>query len=180
MTKSISIYTYVEIALMAAIICVLSPWSISIPFSPIPITLGSFAIYMTAYVLDAKRSVVACALYLLLGLVGLPVFSGFSSGPAKLLGPTGGYLIGYLFVAFIMGFVIENFPNKVVIHFVGFLASTAILYLFGTVWLQQLMGITFGEALAMAVIPYIPLDLVKIVIACIVGPMIRKRLVAMR
>ena len=165
----------VIIALMAAVICVLGPLSISIPVSPVPISLANLAILFTVYVLGMKRGTISCLLYLLLGLVGLPVFSGFSGGAGKLLGPTGGYLIGYIFLALICGYFIDHFQNRA-IHFIGMVLGTLVLYLFGTAWLAYLASMTFGQALAAGVIPFSPGDLAKIVIAMIAGPAVRKSL----
>ena len=79
-------------AIMTAVMCILGP--LSIPIGPVPITLTNLAIYLAMYILGTKRGSAAVCLYLLIGLAGLPVFSGFTGGPGKLLGPTGGYLIG--------------------------------------------------------------------------------------
>ena len=83
------------IALMAAVTCILGP--LSVPIGVVPISLTNFAIYLAIYVLGCRRGTISYIVYLLLGLVGLPVFSGFSSGVGKLFGPTGGYLIGFIF-----------------------------------------------------------------------------------
>lgn len=169
-TKTITV-----IGVMTAIICIMGPLSLTLPVSPVPISLGTLAIYFIPYVLGMKRGTISCCVYLLIGLVGLPVFTGFSSGPAKLLGPTGGYLIGYIFMALICGFVIDR-TNKMSVSFFGMILATAVLYLFGTVWLAYQASMTFREALMAGVIPFIPGDLAKIVIAMIVGPQIKKRL----
>ena len=86
-------------ALMAALLCVLAP--ITIPVGPIPLSLATFAVYMAGAVLGAKRGIAAVALYLLIGMTGIPVFSGFTGGIQRLAGVTGGYLIGYLPCAWI-------------------------------------------------------------------------------
>ena len=99
------------IALMTAAACVLGPFSIPVPISPVPISLTNLVICFMAYVLGARRGTAACGLYLLLGAVGMPVFGGFSGGLGTLLGPTGGYLIGFLFLAAIAGSFIELFPG---------------------------------------------------------------------
>ena len=78
---------------MTAVICVLAPFSL--PIGPVPISLTNLAIYFVLYMLGVKRGTISYLVYLLIGLVGVPVFSGFTSGPGKLFGPTGGYLIGY-------------------------------------------------------------------------------------
>lgn len=170
------------IALMTAVICILSPFSIQIVISPVPITLGVFAIYLTLMLLGMKRGTVSCLLYILLGLVGIPVFSGFSGGAGKLLGPTGGYIIGYIFLALIAGFFIDRFfvcdwPNRWYLCLAGMVLGTAICYLFGTVWLAYQMELSFSEALAMGVLPYIPADLIKMVLALLVGIPLRKALI---
>ena len=174
-TAKLDTKTITLIGAMTAVICIMGPLSFVLPVSPVPISLGTLAIYFIPYVLGMKRGTISCLVYLLLGLVGLPVFTGFSSGPAKLLGPTGGSLIGYIFMALIGGFVIER-TNKIPMCFLGMILETAVLYLFGTVWLAYQADMTFQEALMAGVIPFIPGDIAKIVIALIAGLQIRKRL----
>ncbi len=180
-TKSGKLTTYqmVLVALMTAMTCILGPMALPIPFSPVPITLTNLVIYFTVALLGWKLGTLSYLIYLLLGLVGLPVFSGFSAGFGKLFGPTGGYLFGFIMMAAIGGIFFEKFKNKFVI-FAGLVAGTAICYLFGTVWLAHLAGLTFTQALAAGVIPYIPGDLVKIVLAVLLAPEIRKRVMAGR
>lgn len=168
--------TMVLIAMMAAVTCILGPLSLSIPVSPVPISLTNLAVYFTVYVLGMKLGTVSYLIYMLLGLVGLPVFSGFSGGPAKLFGPTGGYIIGFIFMAVICGYFIEQWSGKLYMHFIGMVLGTAVCYLFGTVWLAYQANMGFYAALGAGVIPFIPGDLAKIIIALIAGPMIRKRL----
>lgn len=164
-------------ALMAAVICVLGPLSVPLPFSPVPISLTMMGIYLAVYAVGMWRAVAAVLVYLLLGLVGLPVFSGFTGGPAKLLGPTGGYLIGFLFTALISGFFMDRFWKNRVISAVGMILGIGAAYLFGTAWLAYVAGLTFGEALAAGVIPYIGFDLVKIAALVIVGPELKQALI---
>lgn len=163
-------------ALMTAITCILGPLSLPIPISPVPISLTNLVIYFMAYVLGAKLSVISYIVYLLLGMAGLPVFSGFSGGMAKLAGPTGGYLIGFIFLAAIAGFCVERFPGKVYVHAAGMVIGTAVCYVFGTVWLSSQLGRTFLEGLGIGAIPYFPGDAIKIIVAVIAGPQIKKSL----
>ena len=97
--RTTNTYAMAVTALMTAVTCILAP--LSIPIGPVPISLTNFAIYLSLYLLDWKKGTVSYILYLLLGLVGLPVFSGFTGGIGKLAGPTGGYIIGFIPMAII-------------------------------------------------------------------------------
>lgn len=161
-------------AVMTAVICVLGP--MSLPIGPVPISLTNLAIYVTMYVLGTKRGTIAYVLYMLIGLVGVPVFSGFTGGPGKLFGPTGGYIIGFLPMAFVIGLFLEKYwRNKIAC--VAFLeAATWIPYLLGTAWLAYSANMTFQAALAAGVLPFLVLDLIKMVISVIVGSVLKTRL----
>ena len=160
----------VLIGLMTAVTCILGPLSIPLPFSPVPISLTNFAIFLAVFILGMKDATISFIVYLLLGAVGVPVFSAFSGGLGKLAGPTGGYLFGFIFLALIMGFFMEHFDRKIVPTIVGMLIGMAVCYIFGTVWLAKLMSLSFNEALALGVLPYLAGDVVKIIIAVIIGP----------
>ena len=166
-------YEITMTALMAAVTCILAP--LSIPIGPVPISFTNLAIYLSLYLLGWKKGTISYLIYLLLGLVGLPVFSGFTGGPAKLAGPTGGYIIGFIVMAVIAGLVIDN-CHKPLIQLVGMIAGTIVCYLFGTVWFCIVADSTFKAALGICVIPFIPADLIKMIIAMIIGPMIKKRI----
>ena len=160
----------VLIALMTAVTCVLGPLSIPLPFSPVPISLTNFAIFLAIFVLGMKNGTISFIIYLLLGAVGVPVFSSFRGGLQVLAGPTGGYLIGFIFLALIMGFALDHFDRKLVPTIIGMIIGMAVCYAFGTVWLAKLLSLSFKEGLMMGVIPYLPGDAAKIIIAVIVGP----------
>lgn len=164
------------IAVMAAVTCIMGPLSIPIPFSLVPISLTNLAVYLAIYVLGCRRGTLSYLVYLLLGLVGMPVFSGFTGGVGKLFGPTGGYLLGFIFMALICGWAIDHFSCKLVPSFAGMLLGTVVCYAFGTAWLAYQAGLTFVAALAAGVLPFIPGDLAKMVIAAVLGPQIRRRL----
>lgn len=160
----------VLIALMTAVTCVLGPLSIPLPFSPVPISLTNFAIFLAIFVLGMKNGTISFIIYLLLGAVGVPVFSSFRGGLQVLAGPTGGYLIGFIFLALIMGFALDHFDRKLVPTIIGMIIGMVVCYAFGTVWLAKLLSLSFKEGLMMGVIPYLPGDTAKIIIAAIVGP----------
>lgn len=161
------------IGLMTAVICIIAPFSIPIPISPVPISLTNFAIYIIIYATGLKTGTISYLIYLLLGAAGLPVFSAFSGGLGKLAGPTGGYLIGFLFLAVIQGIFMQMLPGNNAAAVIGMLTGTIICYLFGTAWLAFQANLSFHAALAAGVIPYLPGDAVKIFISAITGPKIR-------
>ena len=160
----------VLIALMTAVTCVLGPLSIPLPFSPVPISLTNFAIFLAIFVLGMKNGTISFIIYLLLGAVGVPVFSSFRGGLQVLAGPTGGYLIVFIFLALIMGFALDHFDRKLLPTIIGMIIGMVVCYAFGTVWLAKLLSLSFKEGLMMGVIPYLPGDAAKIIIAAIVGP----------
>ena len=149
------------IGLMTAITCILAP---------VPISLTNLVIFISVFILGMKDATISFLIYLLLGTVGLPVFSSFRAGLSVLAGPTGGYLIGFIFLALIQGFAMKYFDRKLLPTIIGMLIGMAVCYIFGTVWLAKLMSLSFKEGLFMGVIPYLPGDAVKIIIAVIVGP----------
>ncbi|MCM1090110.1 MAG: biotin transporter BioY [Butyrivibrio sp.] len=165
------------IGLMTAVICVIAPFSLNIPVSPVPISLGSMAIYFVITVLGMWRGTICVLLYILLGFVGLPVFTNFSGGVGKVLGPTGGYIVGYVFLALIFGFFVEHWKGRLVMHIIGAALGTIVMYFFGTLWLAYLTHMGFVAALWAGVIPYIPGDIVKLAVSMAVGIQLRKRLV---
>lgn len=166
-------YSLTVTALMAAVTCVLAP--LSIPIGPVPISLTNFVIYLSLYVLDWKKGTVSYLIYLLLGLVGLPVFSGFTGGLGKLAGPTGGYIIGFIPMAIIAGLAIDKYQKRW-IHLVGMMIGTVICYAFGTVWFCLQSGTASAAALSICVFPFIPGDLIKMLIAISFAPKIREKL----
>ncbi|MGN0400293.1 MAG: biotin transporter BioY [Blautia sp.] len=161
------------IALMTAVTCILGPLSIPLPFSPVPISFTNLAIYLSLYVLGTSRATLSYLVYLLIGMTGLPVFSGFSGGFTKLAGPTGGYLVGFIFMALISGVIMRKFQGNKIMEGAGMVLGTAVCYVFGTAWLCVQAGMNFKAGLAAGVIPYIPGDLIKIVIAIVVGTALR-------
>jgi len=165
---------------MAALLCIAGP--LSIPVGPIPLSLASFAVYLAGAVLGWKRGVAAVALYLLIGITGVPVFSGFTGGFQKLAGVTGGYLIGYLFCALITGLGAGT-PDRPVsrplpVTILLMAAGTLVLYIFGTAWFVLQTGKTVGAALGLCVLPFLPGDAAKIIAASLISVPVRRALSA--
>ena len=171
--RSNKIYTLTMTGVMAAVICVLSP--MAIPIGPVPITLVNLSMYLALYLLGGRWGTLSCLVYVLIGAAGVPVFAGFTGGVGRLFGPTGGYIVGYLWMAIVAGLVIDKCRSRV-LHFAGMTVGTALCYGLGTLWYCVSMNSGVGAALALCVLPFIPGDLVKMVLAISVGPMLRNRL----
>lgn len=172
--KKLTTYQMTVCALMAAVTCVLGP--ISIPVGPIPISLTMVAIFMAVFLLGPVYGSISYVIYFLLGLVGLPVFSGGAGGLGKVVGPTGGYLIGFLFLAIITGIFIQKFPDKWYMILLGMIIGDAVNYIFGTAWFVISTGNTLQRALELCVYPFILIDLIKMIVSLVLGLAIRKRL----
>ena len=164
------------IGLVTAVTCVLGPLSIPIFISPVPITLTNLILYLSLYLLKTRRAFLSYLVYMLLGMAGLPVFSGFSGGIGKLMRPTGGYLIGFAFLVLIAGYFVERWPENRIACAVGMVLGTAVCYGFGTLWLCRQLSIGFIEGLGVGVLPYLAGDGVKIFLALWFGPVIEKRI----
>ena len=156
------------VGIFAAMIAVCS-W-ISIPFT-IPVTLQTMAVCITAGLLGTKRGILTITVYLLIGFVGVPVFSNFSAGVGQLMGPTGGYLIGFIFTVLTVGAATEFFGDKIWVYPLSMIVGIAVLYAFGTAWYIIIYNranadaVTVSSALAMCVVPFIIPDLIKIALA---------------
>ena len=174
-SKKITIYQLCVTSLMKAVMCILGP--MSVPIGTIPISLTNLVIYLSVYLLGAKLGTLSCIVYLLLGMAGLPVFSGYSGGLARLAGPTGGYLVGFIFMAFISGLFIEKSSGSLVWSVAGMILGSGVLYLFGTIWYVILMDCPVMAAVAACVQPFVIFDLIKIALATVVGRQVRGRLI---
>jgi len=156
----------VRTALMAVLIAVCA-W-ISIPIE-IPFTLQTFGVFLTLKLMGGKYGTVSILVYILLGLAGVPVFANFTAGAGILLGPTGGYIIGFLFTGLIY-LVLQRWTTNPYSEDGVLLAGLAICYLFGTVWFVHVMGqrgnaFSFIQALTVCVVPYLVPDLCKLALS---------------
>ena len=158
-------------AIMAALICIAAPFSL--PVGLVPISLATFAVYLAGGLLGSKRGALAVVVYILIGAVGLPVFSGFTGGLAKLLGVTGGYIIGYVPCALLSGLIYDRtkrvwtLPLGMVFGTAWFLVSTAD---------GAITGASVAAALMACVVPFLPGDAIKIAAACALAMPLRARL----
>jgi len=167
-------------AFMSVIMAVCS-W-IEIP-SAVPFTLQTFAVYLALILLGGKKGLLSIAVYELLGLIGIPVFAGFTGGAGAFLGATGGYLIGFFFIALIY-WASERIPvsGKVmrgIIVVTALLVGTVVCYAFGTVWFVKVYTaknspVSLSTALSWCVTPFVLVDLLKLAAAFLLGGRIKK------
>lgn len=169
-TARLSLY-----ALFTALFCILSP--LSIPIGPVPISLATLAIFITSCLLGTK-SVIPVCLYLSLGALGVPIFSGGQGGFSALLGPTGGYLVGYIPCALVSGYIAERFSFRPSALPFALAVGNAFVYLCGTTWFMfSAMGhCTVRRAVLICIFPFLPGDILKIAAASMLGTVLRKRL----
>jgi len=171
------IFPYIMCALFAALTAVCSQIMIPLPFTPVPINLALLAVWICGGLLGAKKAAISMLVYILLGAVGVPVFVGFNAGLGALAGPTGGYIIGYLPSAVVMGLVVANTVHKnYFITIVRGLPAMAVCYACGTAWFMITTGTGLIESLILCVIPFIPGDVLKVVAASVVCKALRKPL----
>ena len=171
-TKSISVRDMVYTALFAAILCAVAPFSLAI--GPIPLSFATLIIYLAAGALDWRYSAASVALYIMLGAIGLPVFSNFEGGFYKIAGFTGGFIIGYIPMALSTGLFINHFPEKNRLFFIGMAIGTILLYTCGVAWFMAQMDTSLAAALMACVVPFLFGDTVKIILASILIPPLRK------
>lgn len=160
----------IYIALFAAVIAICA--QIRLPLGPVPFTLQTLGVFLASGILGAKRGTISVLIYILLGAVGVPVFNGFSGGFGVLLGVTGGYIIGFIFTAIIVGLAGDIFKKKIWIMTVAIIIGDIICYIFGTVWFMLVMNnqgnpTTIAAALSSCVIPFLIPDAAKIAVSVI-------------
>lgn len=159
--------------LLAAVIAVLA--QISLPIGPVPFTLAVLGVFLTGLLLTPGWAMASISVYLVIGAIGLPVFSGFSGGPAVLVGPTGGYLVGYFFMALLPSLAVKKqLPTWAIA--VATLLGLVCCYALGTAWFMFLTGNGLAASLAMCVTPFLIPDFVKVAAAVALSGALRKRM----
>ena len=158
-------------SLLAALIAVGA--YIAIPIGPVPIVLQNFFVLLTGLLLGSRWGLSSVAVYILAGAVGLPVFAGGSGGIGRLVGPTGGYLLGYLPAVWVIGLISARKGNQVLLDIVAMLCGSALIYLLGVTWLKVVTGMTASKALIVGMYPFLPGDVLKIAVAVPVARTLR-------
>ncbi len=161
-------------AIFAGLTAVFS--QIGIPVPPIPINLGTLAFFLAGGILGPIYGSISQLIWVLLGVMGLPVFSKFQGGPAVLVGPTGGYIVGYILGALIVGFVAVKFGRNFFSIALAGTLGLLVCYIFGTTWYMILTGVALLPALSACVFPFLIGDVIKIAIAVVLVPKLHSAL----
>jgi biotin transport system substrate-specific component len=156
---------YTRMSLLAALICVSSYIIVPLPFSPVPLTAQSLAVMLAGSLLSPLQTFVTVMLFILLGTIGLPVFAGGASGPGVLLGPTGGYLVGFLVGAVIISLLKSNTPGILRYWIANLIGGLIVVYAIGVPWLSRVTGMTLDKAFMVGALPFLPGDLIKVFLA---------------
>jgi biotin transport system substrate-specific component len=172
------------IALFAALTAAGTFIAIPLPFSPVPVALQNLFAILAGLCLGPLRGSLSVALYLAAGALGAPVFAGASGGIARLLGPTGGYLLGYLIGAFVAGLIAgrprtdkySRVRRLVLAAALGLLA----VYVPGMLWLKRLMDFGWTQAFFGGILPFLPGDAAKLVVAALIAPRLRRIIAELR
>lgn len=168
-TKQLVLYS-----LFAALTAILSQISIPLPFTPVPINLATLSVLLSGAILGKNGGVISQLVYVLLGAIGLPVFAGFSSGIQIILGPTGGYIIGYIVAAFIVGMITEKYAKILMTYIISMILGIIACYILGTAWFIHVTGSGLVAALTMCVFPFIIGDIIKIAAGSFLARRLRK------
>lgn len=166
------------VALFAALIAVLAQVAVPLPFSPVPITGQVLGVFLVGAILGKNRGTLAIIVYLLLGAIGLPVFARGGAGLAAFVRPSGGYLWGFALGVYVMGLILERGKEEPGYGRLaaGMFACLVIIYVLGTIQLMYLLHLDLAKGLLLGVLPYIPLDLAKMVLAAAISLRVRRAL----
>lgn len=175
MNTNHSIRMQVLCALFAAVCAVCS--QLTIPIQPVPITLGTFGVLMAGGFLGKHYGLLALLIYLILGAAGVPVFSMMRAGISVLAGPSGGFILGFAPMAFVVGLVSEKLGHTFKPMLAATLAGTVVCYVMGISWFMFLTGTGMWPAMVMCMFPFLPGDLAKIILASFLVAKYRKTLI---
>lgn len=154
-------------ALFACLIAILAQIQIALP-TLVPITLQTLGVYLVSLLLKPKLAFISTLVYVFMGAIGLPVFGGFSGGLASLLGPSGGYIFSFPIMALVIALIVKR-NEKLSFKIIALIIGTAVCYLIGTLWFIYVTNTSLIPALTMCVIPFLPGDILKIIISIILA-----------
>ncbi len=175
MAKKLEIRDMVYSALFATIIAVSSYITIPLPISPVPITAQGLAVMLAGCVLTPVQAALSMVTFLFMGAIGIPVFSGGTSGiGGVILGKTGGYLIGYLIGVIIISLLVRKNKSLVSMLIACFIGGIVVVHILGSAWLGQVTSIGIKKAFILGSAPFIPGDIIKAVVAVLIGKKLSK------
>lgn len=175
MIKKINIKDCLYSAMFTAIISVLGLVSISVPFNPVPITGQTLGVMLAGSILTVRQTTLSILTFLLLGIVGIPVFAGGTSGLGILIGPRGGYLVGFLIGAIMISLLRGSKNNLLRIGISNFIGGIIVIYFFGISWRMIVTGMGLYPAI-ISNLPYVPGDIFKVLAATLVAVAVNKQL----
>lgn len=162
-------------ALFAALTVICAQIAIPLPGN-VPLSLATFAVMLSGALLGMFGGAVSQLVYVLLGAVGVPVFASFSGGLGRIVGPTGGYIIGYIFMALVIGLIVTKTKKKFYIYLLAMVAGTIVCYTFGTAWYVFSTKTALLPALTACVFPFLPGDAIKIILASLIACQLQKHI----
>lgn len=157
--------------IFATITAILAQIAVPLP-GGVPLTLQTFAVSLAGILLGSKKGFISILVYVLMGAIGLPVFSGFSAGISAILGPTGGFILSFPIMAFIVGLFCEKTDNKFLI-FIGMIIASIPNYLLGAIQFSIVTGSNMYNAFLVSVAPFILVGIFKAALATIIGSILR-------
>jgi biotin transport system substrate-specific component len=146
---------------------------LSVPIGPVPIVLQNMFVYLAGLLLGSRWGLASVGTYLLVGAVGLPVFAGGLGGIGRLVGPTGGYLFGYLPTVFLIGKMARTEAPQMMTDVLAMICGTLVLYACGVTWLKIVSGMPLGKTLALGMYPFLIGDAIKIAAAAAIARALR-------
>lgn len=173
--------TIIIIIVFTLLTCIFSIWEINLGFTPIPITLQLVIALMAGAILGSRLGALSQILYVLLGLLGIPIFSGGEKGISYITGLSGGYLLGFVIASFVTGLIIEHYANNIkdmhqqfIIYLFSMLIGLLIIYFFGVAQLMYISNSSLEIAISNGMLPFLMLDIIKIIFGAIISVILKR------
>ncbi|MDU4959677.1 MAG: biotin transporter BioY [Sporomusaceae bacterium] len=176
MGQKAKVTEFIYPAMFAALTAVLGLISIPLPFSPVPVSGQSLGIMLAGSILTVRQAVFSVLTFVLIGAVGVPVFSGMTGGLGIVLGPRGGYYFGFLVAALVIALIVRQRSSLWRLALANLLGGIGVVYLFGVLWLNAVTGMGLEKAVVAGALPFIPGDLFKVAAAVFIGAALNRRL----
>jgi len=176
MQRKLTVKDLSYISLFATLISVSGYITIPLPFSTVPVTAQTLAVMLAGSLLPVGQSVLSLLVFILMGAAGLPVFSGGNAGMGAILGKTGGYLIGFIAGAALISVLKGKKPGFVRLAAANVLGGIVVVYVFGVLWLNYVTGIGISQAVIFGALPFIPGDILKVIIASMLSLRLSKHM----